>query len=141
MSVLAASRSGIIAHELRCFDFEGEWANFRGFDMLAVAGAAAVAAALYCRSIEGGSYQVRVSLTRMCMWAQEIGLLDAAALDGTRAWADPVAEADLPLEHIESPFGDVSYLPTLIGFDDFAPHFVSGSQPLGSSPISWAVNE
>ena len=97
---LATSRPGIISHELRCFDFEGEWANFRGFDMLAVAvsgyvdaegavdapimplqvifadylaayvGSAAVAAALHRRAIEGGSYQVRVSLTRMCMWAQ-----------------------------------------------------------------------
>ena len=26
---LATSKPGIIAHELRCFDFEGEWANFR----------------------------------------------------------------------------------------------------------------
>jgi crotonobetainyl-CoA:carnitine CoA-transferase CaiB-like acyl-CoA transferase len=165
---LAASRPGIIAHELRCFDFEGEWANFRGFDMLAVAvsgyvdaegavdapmmpvqvifadylaayvGAAAVAAALHRRSIEGGSYQVRVSLTRMCMWASEIGLLDAAALDGTRSWADLVAEADLPLAHIDSPFGEITYLPSLIGMDDITPRFVRGPQPLGSSPMSWS---
>lgn len=39
-----------IARELRCYDFEGECANFRGFDTLAAAagyvGAAAVAAGL-----------------------------------------------------------------------------------------------
>ena len=87
---LASSKPGIIAHELRCFDFEGEWANFRGFDMMAVtvsgyvdaegaidaplmpvqvifadylaayAGAAGIAAALRRRAAEGGSYQVRV---------------------------------------------------------------------------------
>jgi hypothetical protein len=164
---LAASRPGIIAHELRCFDFEGEWANFRGFDMLAVAvsgyvdvegavdapmmpvqvifadylaayvGAAAVAAALHRRSIEGGSYQVRVSLTRMCMWAQEIGLLDHAALDGTRSWADLVRQAELPLAHIDSPFGDITYLPTMLGLDDITPRFERGPQPLGSSPLTW----
>jgi hypothetical protein len=83
---LATSRPGIISHELRCFDFEGEWANFRGFDMIAVAvsgyvdaegaidapimplqvifadylaayaGAAGIAAALHRRATEGGSY-------------------------------------------------------------------------------------
>ena len=103
---LATMKRGIIAHELRCYDFEGEWANFRGFDMLVVAvsgrvgvegavdapmtpvqavfadhlaryvGATAVASALLKRADEGGSYQVRVSLTRMAMWAQEIGPLD-----------------------------------------------------------------
>jgi len=34
---LAASRPGIISYKLRCFVFEGEWANFRGFDMIAMA--------------------------------------------------------------------------------------------------------
>ena len=34
---LAASPPGIISYKLRCFVFEGEWANFRGFDMIAVA--------------------------------------------------------------------------------------------------------
>ncbi|MCP9850915.1 CoA transferase [Cyanobium sp. Morenito 9A2] len=164
---LAESRPGIIAHELRCFDFEGEWANFRGFDMLAVAvsgyvdvegavdapmmpvqaifadylagyvGAAAVASALLRRADEGGSYQVRVSLTRMAMWAQEVGLLDAAALEGSKAWADLVCQSDLPLASIDSPFGEITYLPSLIEMPDLRPGFERGPQPLGSSPLSW----
>jgi crotonobetainyl-CoA:carnitine CoA-transferase CaiB-like acyl-CoA transferase len=164
---LAAARPGIVAHELRCFEFEGPWANFRGFDMLAISvsgyvdvegavdaplmplqaifadylagyvGAAAVTSALLRRAGEGGSYQVRVSLTKMAMWAQDIGLLDEAALNGTKAWADLVAEADLPTATIDSPFGEITYLPSLIDMPDVKPGFVRGPQPLGSSLLEW----
>ncbi len=164
---LASSKPGIISHELRCFDFEGEWANFRGFDMMAVtvsgyvdtegavdaplmplqvifadylaayAGSAGIAAALYRRATEGGSYQVRVSLTRMCMWAQQLGLLDHAALNGTKPFSDIVKEKNLPLAKIGSPFGEITYLPTLIDMPDIKPHFIRGPQPLGSSPLIW----
>jgi crotonobetainyl-CoA:carnitine CoA-transferase CaiB-like acyl-CoA transferase len=164
---LATSRPGIISHELRCFDFEGEWANFRGFDMIAVAvsgyvdaegavdapimplqvifadylaayvGSAAVAAALHRRATEGGSYQVRVSLTRMCMWAQEIGLLDGSALNGAKPFADIIQEQDLPLKKIAGPFGEVTYLPSMIEMPDIKPGFVRGTQPLGSSLLEW----
>ena len=164
---LAVSRPGIIAHELRCFDFEGEWANFRGFDMMAVtvsgyvdaegaadapimplqvifadylaayAGAAGIAAALHRRATEGGSYQVRVSLTRMCMWAQELGLLDGNALDGTLPFADIAKQTDVPVAKIDSPFGEITYLPSLIEMPDIKPGYVRGPQPLGSSLLQW----
>lgn len=164
---LATSRPGIIAHELRCFDFEGEWANFRGFDMMAVTvsgyvdaegatdaplmplqvifadylaayvGAAGIAAALYRRATEGGSYQVRVSLTRMCMWAQELGLLDPKALNGTLPFADLARQQDVPVTSIDSPFGEITYLPTLMKMSDIKPGFVRGPQPLGSSLMEW----
>ncbi len=164
---LAASKPGIIAHELRCFDFEGEWANFRGFDMMAVtvsgyvdaegatdaplmpvqvifadylaayAGAAGIAAALHRRATEGGSYQVRVSLTRMCMWAQELGLLDNSALDGTLPFADIASQTNVPVTKINSPFGEITYLPSLIEMTDIKPGYVRGPQPLGSSRLEW----
>lgn len=167
---LATSKPGIIAHELRCFDFEGEWANFRGFDMIAVAvsgyvdaegavdapimplqvifadylaayaGAAGVAAALHRRATEGGSYQVRVSLTRMCMWAHELGLLDGSALDGARPFADIANDTNLPVKTIDSPFGEITYLPSLIDMPDIQPRFVRGPQPLGSSPLEWETD-
>jgi crotonobetainyl-CoA:carnitine CoA-transferase CaiB-like acyl-CoA transferase len=164
---LATAKPGIISHELRCFDFEGEWANFRGFDMLAVAvsgyvdeegatdaplmpvqnifadylagyvGSAAVTAALLRRADEGGSYQVRVSLTRMCMWAQDIGLLDEVALNGSRPWSDLIKEAGLPVETIDGPFGEITYLPSMIDMPDVTPGFDRSTQPLGSSPLTW----
>jgi len=165
---LATAKPGIIAHELRCFDFEGEWARFRGFDMLAVAvsgyvdvegaidapmmpvqaifadylagylGAAAITSALLHRAQVGGSYQVRVSLTRMGMWAQDIGLLDAAiAYDGTKRWSDLITDAGLPTETIDSPFGEITYLPSLIEMTDVKRGFERGPQPLGSAQLVW----
>lgn len=164
---LATAKPGIIAHELRCFDFEGEWANFRGFDMLAVAvsgyvdeegavdaplmpvqnifadylagyvGAAAISAALLKRATEGGSWQVRVSLTRMCMWAQDIGLLDPSALSQGRPWADVVKEAQLPIATINGPFGEISYLPSLFNVTDLKPGYDHSTLPLGSSKLEW----
>lgn len=164
---LADARPGIISHELRCFDFEGEWANFRGFDMMAVTvsgyvdtegatdaplmplqvifadylaayvGSAAVAAALYRRATEGGSYQVRVSLTRMCMWAQEIGLLPHSALDGAKPFGDAVKEKNLPLKEVDGPFGTITYLPSLIEMPDIIPGYKHSALPLGSSELNW----
>lgn len=164
---LADSKPGIIAHELRCFDFEGEWANFRGFDMIAVAvsgyvdtegaidapimplqvifadylaayaGAAGIASALYRRATEGGSYRVKVSLTRMCMWAQELGLLDRSALNGALAFADIPNEKDIPVKTIDGPFGKITYLPSLIEIPDIKSHFKCSTQPLGSSLLEW----
>lgn len=164
---LANAKPGIIAHELRCFDFEGEWANFRGFDMIAVAvsgyvdaegavdaplmplqvifadylaayaGSAGIAMALHRRATEGGSYRVKVSLTRMCMWAQELGLLDRSALNGTLPFADIPNQKNVPVTKIKGPFGEVTYLPTLIDMPDIKPGFVRGTQPLGSSLLAW----
>jgi crotonobetainyl-CoA:carnitine CoA-transferase CaiB-like acyl-CoA transferase len=164
---LANSKPGIIAHELRCFDFEGEWANFRGFDMIAVAvsgyvdiegavdaplmplqvifadylaayaGSAGIAAALHRRATEGGSYRVKVSLTRMCMWAQELGLLDKSALNGTLPFADIPNQKNVPVTKIDGPFGEITYLPSLIEMPDIKPGFVRSTQPLGSSLLEW----
>lgn len=164
---LANAKPGIIAHELRCFDFEGEWANFRGFDMMAVTvsgyvdaegatdaplmplqvifadylaayvGAAAITAALYRRATEGGSYRVKVSLTRMCMWAQELGLLDHSALNGTLPFADIPSQKDVPVTKIDGPFGEITYLPTLIEMPDIKPSYLRSTQPLGSSLMEW----
>lgn len=131
---LATSRPGIISHELRCFDFEGECANFRGFDMIAVAVSGYVDAE---GATEGGSYQVRVSLSRMCMWAQELWLLDSGALDGTLPFADIMKETDVPVTTISSPFGEITYLPSLIDMTNIKPGFVTGTQPLGSSLLEW----
>jgi crotonobetainyl-CoA:carnitine CoA-transferase CaiB-like acyl-CoA transferase len=164
---LADAKPGIVAFELRCFDFEGEWANFRGFDMMAVtttgyvasegaidapqmpiqviladylaayAGAAGIAAALLRRSREGGSYAVRVSLSRMAMWTQDLGLLERAALDGKFPMLDITRQTELPLRIIASPFGEITYLPSQITMPNITPHFARGPEPLGASSLEW----
>lgn len=89
------------------------------------------------RAEEGGSYQVRVSLTRMTMWAQDVGLLDEAAQNGTKSWADLIREADLPTAIVDSPFGEITYLPSLIEMPEVKPGFVRGPQPIESSRLTW----
>jgi len=100
-------------------------------------GSAAITSALLKRADEGGSYQVGVSLSRMCMWAQDLWLLDESALDGTGPWADIVKEANLPVETIDGPFGEITYLPSLIEMTDLKPGFDHSTQPLGSSRLIW----
>jgi hypothetical protein len=46
--------------------------------------AAGMMAALLRRSIEGGSYHVKLSLTRSAMWVQELGFLDIGLQDRLR---------------------------------------------------------
>jgi len=105
--------------------------------LAAYVGSAAVATALYRRSIEGGSYQIRVSLTQMCMWAQELGLQDASALGGALPFADIVKQSDIPTTKIKGPFGEVTYLPSQITVPDIKPGFKFGTQPIGSSLLEW----
>ena len=105
--------------------------------LAAYVGAAGIVAALHRRATEGGSYQVRVSLSRVCMWARELGLLDHNALNGALPFADIATQADVPVTTIDSPFGEITYLPTLIDMPDIKPGFQRGPQPLGSSRLEW----
>lgn len=109
-ATLAQSRPGIVVVTIRCYGWEGPWAERGGFDMLGCAasgltwreavdgrptlpstllindhvagylGAAGATAALIRRAREGGSYHVSVSLTRAAMWYATLGSLDKAAL-------------------------------------------------------------
>jgi crotonobetainyl-CoA:carnitine CoA-transferase CaiB-like acyl-CoA transferase len=44
-------------------------------------GAAGIIAALRRRATEGGSYHVRISLTRAAMWYQSLGMVDRTGFD------------------------------------------------------------
>ena len=87
------------------------------------AGAAGIAAALLRRSREGRSYQVQVSLCRMAMWTQELGLLDHAALNGWLPMLDIASQSDAPLRTIASAF---TYLPSQIAMSKIQQHFARG---------------
>jgi crotonobetainyl-CoA:carnitine CoA-transferase CaiB-like acyl-CoA transferase len=103
---LAARRPGIIYASGRCDSYDGPWAHRGGFDMEALCssgftieegtpdrptfqptlimndyiagyiGAAGIQAALIRRAKEGGSYHVRVNLTRCAMWFMSLGVLE-----------------------------------------------------------------
>jgi crotonobetainyl-CoA:carnitine CoA-transferase CaiB-like acyl-CoA transferase len=105
----AASERGIVYMSASAYGHSGPWKDRPGFDQNAqvasgfamaegqgglpkfspvfyladlITGyfaAAGMMAALHRRAIEGGSYQVKLSLARSAMWVQDLGLLDAAA--------------------------------------------------------------
>jgi crotonobetainyl-CoA:carnitine CoA-transferase CaiB-like acyl-CoA transferase len=107
---IAASHPGIVYLSLRCYSWDGPWWYRAGFDMEALTvsgytikegdgrpswpptmvlndyiagylGAAGVIAALRRRATEGGSYHVRVSLTRAAMWYQSLGMVGRDGFD------------------------------------------------------------
>jgi len=108
---LAAARPGIIYCSIRAYGYDGPWANRGGFDMEALCvsgftenegtrdrpkfpptqvmndfiagymGAAGVTAALIRRAREGGSYHVKICLTRNAMWYPTLGLFDRNNID------------------------------------------------------------
>jgi crotonobetainyl-CoA:carnitine CoA-transferase CaiB-like acyl-CoA transferase len=110
---LAAARPGIIYCSVRAYGYDGPWANRGGFDMEALCvsgftenegtrdrpkfpptsvmndfiagymGAAGVTAALIRRAREGGSYHVKICLTRNAMWYPTLGLFDRNHIDMT----------------------------------------------------------
>ena len=107
----AEKRPGIIYLTINCYGFGGPWGNYGGFDMEACTvagitviegdeknprypptaiindflagyiGASGVMAALRRRAEDGGSYHVKVSLTRAAMWYSSLGLFPDAKHD------------------------------------------------------------
>jgi len=135
----------------------GPWANSKGFDPIAVAvsgfcadegsidapimpvtdiyadylagyvAASAVTAALLRRSREGGSYEIRISLTRLSMWAREIGLIDSNALSGDLPFFDNIDIPNLSNMNLQTnrgPFGELTYLPTQIKMSKTQPYYI-----------------
>ncbi len=100
---VAKQRPGVIYLSLRCYGWDGPWKNRAGFDMEGLTvtgftmaegggerpqfpptrvmndyiagylGAAGIIAALRRQAKEGGSYHVRVSLSRAAMWYASLG--------------------------------------------------------------------
>lgn len=109
---VAKRRPGIVYLSVRCYSHDGPWRDRAGFDMegLTVSGftmaegegtprfpptlvmndyiagylgAAGVLAALRRRAKDGGSYHVRVSLTRAGMWYKSLGQFADTRFDAT----------------------------------------------------------
>ena len=110
---LAERRPGTIYCSIRGYGYDGPWANRGGFDMEALCvsgftfeegtpdrpkfpptlvmndyiagylGAAGVTAALIRRAREGGSYHVKICLTRNAMWYPTLGVFDRNNIDRT----------------------------------------------------------
>jgi crotonobetainyl-CoA:carnitine CoA-transferase CaiB-like acyl-CoA transferase len=160
---LARIRPGIIYVSVSCYGQEGPWAERGGFEQLgqvvcglahdegrdgrprvvptyllndyvtAYLGATGVYAALLRRAKEGGSYHVKVALTRTSMWTQSLGMRKRPAP------ANAVAPATLnpELETRDSPYGKLEQLPPVAQFSCTAARWELPPSPLGACRAEW----
>lgn len=97
--------------------------------------AAGTLGALLRRAREGGSYHVKVSLTRTSMWVQELGRLPEALwpADGL-----PMQPAPEHLLELASPFGRVRLPAPLTQYSETPAAWDRGPQPFGAEPAAWS---
>ena len=159
----AASERGIVYMSANAYGHSGPWQDRPGFDQNAqvasgfamaegqggppkfspvfyladlITGyfaAAGMMAALHRRAIEGGSYQVKLSLARSAMWVQELGLLDVAA-------QGEVPETDsYPAEtvSIDTAYGAVTLLAPPLTFTNLTLPDTDRLVPYGADPAAW----
>ncbi len=162
---LAALRPGIVCVELSAWGRAGPWAQRRGFDTIVqcASGMATIQGgsgpprtlpvsaidyvsgylmafgamvALTRRTLEGGSWTVRVSLARTAKWIVDRGLLDAAALAGVAR--------ELPDEEIEritqltpSPLGLIRHLAPVARMSETPSRWARPPVPLGHDAPVW----
>jgi hypothetical protein len=142
---LAEARPGIIYCSVRGYGYDGPWANRGGFDMEALCvsgftevegtrdrpqfpptkvmndfiagymGAAGVTAALIRRAREGGSYHVKICLTRNAMWYPTLGVFDRAEIEASGA-----EHQLLPPDTVtrQTPYGEVYRLAPPVDFSE-----------------------
>ena len=159
---LAEQRPGIIYVSINAYGHVGPWAARPGWEQLAQTvsgvavdegsfeapqliaaaatdyttgylGALGAMAALYRRSIEGGSYHVEVSLAQTANWLYEFGLFERNhALPNF----DPAIAAPYMVSS-DTGFGRLHHLGPIIRMSETEPRWEQVSVPLGHHPAKW----
>lgn len=159
--VLHELRPGLIYTSINCYGHTGPWKNRPGWEQLAqtVTGIAAeqgdpdrprllpaaatdyttgyLAAlgtliALARRAREGGSYHVRVSLSRAGMWIDSLGRTVSAG----PGLADEALRPAMTVS--ETPYGRLRHLGPVLELSDTPPHWALPTAPLGTHRAVWA---
>ncbi len=159
----AALRPGIIYVSVSAFGDEGPWALRGGFEQLGQAasgialtenpqhprlvptqllndyvtgylGAMGVMLALLRRAEEGGSYHVKLALTRSSMWIQDLGLVEPAV---AAAEADTLQSLSPLLERRVTPFGVLHQLPPVAQFSRTRARWDLPPAPTGAHEAHW----
>ena len=159
----ARSERGIICMTANAYGHEGPWAERPGFDqngqvasgfaaaeggegpprfspvfyladlMTGYFAAAGMMAALIRRAEEGGSYHVKVSLTRSAMWVQELGLLDVNLQQNL-----PHTDSYPPkMVTFDSVYGRISNLAPPLTFSNFSLPAYHRLVPYGADAPEW----
>ena len=161
----ASSERGIICLDINGFGYSGPWAKRPGYDQIAQSAVgfavkegepdkpkfspvfyvgdlmasyfapAGVMAALLRRSIEGGSYHVKISLARSIMWVQELGFLDTAAQTDI-----PTNDAyPVKMTTIDSVYGKLSFPAPPLLFSNLALSNDASLMPYGADTPQWRI--
>ena len=159
---LAERRPGIIYVSINAYGHVGPWAARPGWEQLAQTasgvavdegslesprliaaaatdyttgylGALGAMAALYRRSIEGGSYHVEVSLAQTANWLYEFGLFER---DHALPNFDPAIAAPYMVSS-DTGFGRLHHLGPIIRMSETEPRWEQVSVPLGHHPATW----
>lgn len=162
-AIARKSKRGIIYMSANAYGHSGPWASRPGFDqnaqvasgfahteggvngprfspvfyladlMTGYLAAAGMMAALLRRSREGGSYHVRLSLTRSAMWVQDLGLLDIQKQQDL-----PAKDTYKPkLVSYESIYGTLTNLAPPLTFSSMKLPSAIWIEPYGASKPSW----
>ena len=89
--------------------------------------------ALIRRARDGGSYHVRISLARTCMWVQDLGL------QGRPGNPERVTGAAPRILTMDSPFGELQYLAPVAQYSETPAYWDKPPLPLGASRAEWLV--
>jgi crotonobetainyl-CoA:carnitine CoA-transferase CaiB-like acyl-CoA transferase len=165
---LAARHPGLIHAQVLLHGADGPWATRPGFDELGACvsgmfalggtledpkqppmlpivdnmvgwfGTVGVLEALRRRAAEGGSYRVRVSLTRVCLWLIALGILDKEYVART-AGSDAEHSAVAPdLFTAKTPLGTYQGMTDQIEFSSLPQGFTTTVlHPMGADQAEW----
>jgi crotonobetainyl-CoA:carnitine CoA-transferase CaiB-like acyl-CoA transferase len=100
-------------------------------------GTVGVLAALRRRAKEGGTYRVRVSLTRICLWLIAMGIFDKDFAKATAGRGDEHSLVDPDLFTAETPLGTYQGMTEQIGFSSLKTGYRTVLVPMGSSKPEW----
>lgn len=164
LSEMAARRPGLIYVSLSCYGSDGPWAERGGYEpcgqvacglaidegsaeaprlastgtlndyLTAYLGACGALGALWRRSQEGGSYHVKVSLTRSSMWLQELGRLPEARWRAPGPLPEPLPD---DFEHRDSVFGPLRVARPVTRYSRTPAYWDRSPEPFGSSAPAW----
>ena len=160
---LAGMRPGIVVVSINCYGHEGPWAGRPGWEQLAQTtsgmalehsgsehpalvgaalndyttgylGAAGAMLALARRATEGGSWHVRVSLSRTAMWIMSLPRIAADAI------AHPVDAAEIApwMIEMQTAWGELKRLGPIARMSATPPRWDLPPAKLGSHPAAWS---
>jgi crotonobetainyl-CoA:carnitine CoA-transferase CaiB-like acyl-CoA transferase len=165
---VAVGHRGLIHAQVLLHGAEGPWATRPGFDeigacvsgifalggtledpkqppMLPIVdnivgwfGTVGVMEALRRRAVEGGSYRVQVSLTRVCLWLISLGIFDKEFVANTAGTAPEHSPIPPELFTAQTPLGTYQGMTDQIEFSSLPQGFpTTVLQPMGADKPEW----